>query len=108
MSLSDSLGPLIVPPKRSDVQTPGRPAAQTPRRADVQPFGRLDAQPSERPGLPLQGTAKRSHPDFAKKTLYVRRSTMRDAFRKYQDAGGKEESDLVQMLLEQYAGGPRG
>lgn len=98
-NLADSLGPLIVPPKRSDAQTPKRSNAPTPQRPG--------ASTPRRPELPLQGTAISRHPDFTKKTLYVRSSTMLDAFRKYQDGGGKTESELVQMLLERYVGGVR-
>jgi len=103
--VADALGPLLgETPGRRDVKTlkrsgPARTAgAQTPKR--------LDVQASRRPELPLQGTAKYKHPDFTKKTLYVRKSTMRDAFRKYQDEqAGTEESELVEMLLRAYAGG---
>ena len=112
MSLADSLGPLIVKdptPKRSD--------AQTPKRSGVQPFTQEQrenvkaataGQRDRRPELPLQGTAKSKHPDFQKKTLYVRKATMRDAMRLYEDEGGVEASDLVQMLLERYVGGQHG
>jgi len=60
---------------------------------------------AKRPGLPLQGTAKSKHPDFAKKTLYIRKSTMRDAMRRYEDAGGAEESELIELLLQGYVSG---
>ena len=85
-NLSDSLGSLV--PKRSD--------AQTPKRAN--------AQAAKRPELPLQGTAMSRHPDFVKKTLYVRASTSREAMRRYEDEGGKTESERVQMRVERYAG----
>jgi hypothetical protein len=90
MGIAEALGNLNPPPAR-------RPNAQTPKRLSV-------ATP-ERPRLALQGTAKSKHPDFVKKTLYVRERTMRDAFRRYQDAGGKDESDLVEMLLGKYLAG---
>ena len=101
--ISDALGPLIVVPKnvrRSDVQTPSR--------LDADQVARPAVQSPRRPELPLKGTAKSKHPDFQKKTLYVRKSTMRDAMRRYEDEGGVEESDLVQMLLERYVGGEHG
>ena len=117
MGISEALGPLL------DEETPRRLSVQTPKRLNASPSGRLSVQPSERrdvqtpkrpgveaferPGLPLQATAKSKHPDFEKKTLYVRTATMRDAFRKYQDAGGVDQSDLVEMLLREYAKGGR-
>jgi hypothetical protein len=89
MSLADALGPLTARAKRSDAQTPTRSDAQTPRRSEIA----------------LQGTAKSAHPEYAKKTLYLRRSTMRDAMRRYEDSGGKEESELVELLLIEYVRG---
>lgn len=55
--------------------------------------------------LPLQGTAKSKHPDFHKKTVYVRKRTAREAMRKFEDQDGKEFSDLVEMLLQRYVSG---
>jgi hypothetical protein len=98
MGIAEALGNLNPPPAR-------RPNAQTPKRLSVAPSKRLSGETPERPGLALQGTAKSKHPDFVKKTLYVRERTMRDAFRRYQDAGGKDESDLVEMLLGKYLAG---
>jgi hypothetical protein len=73
--------------KRSDAQTPKRPAIQA----------------AERPALALQGTAKSKHPEFEKSTIYVRSATRKAAFRKWEDRQGGDFSDLVQKLLEDYA-----
>lgn len=95
--------------KRAGGQSAAQPGVQTAKpatgRSGVQASGRSDVQAASRTGLPLQGTAKRNHPDFAKKTLYVRKATMRDAMRRYEDAGGEEESELVELLLRDYAKG---
>jgi len=54
--------------------------------------------------LPLQGTAKSQHPEFGKRTIYVRDATHKAALRKWEDAGGGDFSDLVEMLLQRYGG----
>jgi hypothetical protein len=87
-----------------------RPGASTLKRSDAQTPKRSTTQTPKRPELALQGTAKSRHPDFAKKTLYIRKSTMRDAMRRYEDEyvdqeRRAEESDLVEMLLREYAHG---
>ena len=68
--------------------------------------GRSGSQALKRPaaGLPLQGTAKRSHPDFAPVKVYLRKETRRAAERKWVDANGGDFSDLVEMLLQKYVG----
>lgn len=48
---------------------------------------------------------KNKDPEFVKKTLYVKRSTMRKALRKFEDAGRRQESDLVENLLRDYVSG---
>ena len=55
-----------------------------------------------RPPLPLQGTAKSTHPEFAAVKIYLRKETRKLAERKYEDAGGGDFSDLVETLLGQY------
>ena len=70
----------------------GRPNAQTSERPDVQ-------TPMK---IPLQSTGKRNHPQFAKKTIYLRKDTVKAAMRKYEDAGGTEISELVETLLTKY------
>ena len=108
--IANALGPLKL---LRQAGTPGRPDSQPSERPgapDVQhasTLGRPDARTPERPALPLQGTAKRSHPDFGKRTIYVRDRTHRDALRKYEDAGGKEFSELVETLLQEYVGRSR-
>ena len=116
-------------PERPDVQTPKRPDsqtaerlttqtpnhsdAQTAKRSDVQAAKRSDrqtpkrpaVQASERSGLPLQGTAKSKHPDFEKKTLYLRAATCKRAGRKWEDADCGDFSDLVEALLQAYVEG---
>lgn len=54
--------------------------------------------------LPLQGTGKRSHPDFAAVKVYLRKDTHKRAKRKFEDAGGDDFSDLVEQLLKEYLG----
>ena len=108
--IAQSLGPLKL---LKGQRTPGRPDAQAAGSADVQEPGSLNTQTSGRPGvqaaapspLPLQGTAKRSHPDFSKRTIYVRDRTHRAALRKWEDAGRTEFSDLVEELLQAYVAG---
>ncbi len=45
---------------------------------------------------------KSSNPDYERMTVYVRKDTRRDAKRKFEDGGGRDESDLVQDLLAAY------
>jgi hypothetical protein len=60
--------------------------------------------------LPLQGTAKSSHPDFTAVKIFVRRETHKAAGRKWQDAtpgsfgvsAPRDFSDLVEQLLQKY------
>ena len=86
----------------SDGQQPDRLNSEAPARRNSQNAGRLDGQTARRSGLPLQGVAKSKHPDYCNQTVYVRKQTMRDAMRLYEDGGGTEKSVLVQELLEHY------
>ena len=60
------------------------------------------AKASPRAPLPLQGTAKSTHPEFAAVKIYLRKETRKLAERKNEDAGGGDFSDLVEELLAQY------
>lgn len=111
MGVADALGPLIdaETPKRASVETPRRLDAPTPKRRDAQTPKLLAVETPRRPELALQGAAKSTHPDYAKKTLYVRKSTMREAMYRYEGDGGAEASELVERLLLEYVrGGFRG
>jgi hypothetical protein len=63
---------------------------------------------SPRAPLPLQGTSKKLHPDFSQMTTYVRKATKKAAWRRFEDEGGVEISDLVEILLDRYAAGQLG
>ena len=54
--------------------------------------------------LPLQGTAKSSHPEYTAVKIFVRRETHKAAGRKWQDAEGGDFSDLIEQLLQKYLG----
>ena len=114
--VADALGPLtatpdVQTPKRSSVQTFSRPGAQTSARPSVETPKRSDAQAPKRLGvqastpLPPRGTAKSQHPEFGKRTIYVRDTTHKAALRKWEDADGGDFSDLVEDLLLKYTGG---
>jgi hypothetical protein len=52
---------------------------------------------------PTPGTAaKYTNPDFMQLKVYVRRKTKTAAARKWEDSGGRELSELIETLLEQY------
>ena len=74
-------------PKARSTQAPKRLSSGEPRAA-----------------LPLQGTAKSRHPEFEAVKVYVRRETRKRAWRRWEDAGGGDFSDLVEMLLQKYLG----
>lgn len=86
----------------SEVEPPKHPGLPAKKRSSVQTAKRLDVEPGN---LPLQGIAKSKHPQFAPVTIYVRKATRTDAWRKWEDAQGGDFSDLVQMLLEKYLEG---
>jgi hypothetical protein len=46
--------------------------------------------------------AKYTNPDFMQLKVYVRRKTKTAAARKWEDSGGRELSELIETLLEQY------
>jgi hypothetical protein len=75
-----------------EAQAPAAPKTQAPKRLGV-------GGPKH---LPLQGTAKSKHPDFEPVKVYVRRVTRKQAWRKWEDAGGGDFSDLVETLLHEY------
>lgn len=72
------------------------------REDSAQPATPVVKTSPPRSPLPLQGTAKSTHPEFAAVKIYLRKETRKLAERKYEDAGGGDFSDLVGMLLDQY------
>jgi len=53
--------------------------------------------------VPSSGTgAKYTDPDFMQLKVYVRRKTKTAAARKWEDGGGRELSELIETLLNQY------
>jgi hypothetical protein len=60
---------------------------------------------SRRPGL-VSGAAraKSCDPAFEQMKVYVRSATKRRAWRKWEDQGGGDLSDLVEQLLQKYLG----
>jgi hypothetical protein len=81
-----------------EAREPERPSTQAPKRVSTQG---PKLEPRRAP-LPLQGTAKSSHPDFTAVKIFVRRQTHKTAARKWQDAEGGDFSDLVETLLQKY------
>jgi len=51
---------------------------------------------------PVRATGKSSSPDFERLTIYVRKDTKKAATRKWEDATGRDMSDLVEDLLTHY------
>jgi hypothetical protein len=80
-------------PVRRGRDAPVRPSPR-PRAAVAAP-SRLIA---------LDGTAKSRHPEYEGAKIYVRKSTKKQAWRKWEDEDGGDFSDLVQHLLEEYLG----
>lgn len=76
--------------QRPSTQVPKRPVPQGPK-----------LEPRRAP-LPLQGTAKSSHPEYTAVKIFVRRETHKAAGRKWEDAEGGDFSDLVEQLLQKY------
>jgi hypothetical protein len=100
MGVAEALGPLLdaQTPKRRDASTARRPVVATPKRSDVATPRRSDAQTPKR-------LAKSLDSRYSKKTLYVLTETMDDAWHRYRKEGGKEESELVERLLREFAAG---
>jgi hypothetical protein len=82
-------------------QEPEPPSAQVPKRSKI--IDSLKPGPRLAP-LPLQGTAKSTHPEYTAVKVFVRRQTHKLAGRKWEDEEGGDFSDLVQQLLERYLG----
>ena len=82
------------------------PRQQNPETS--QPISETAAAEKPRPqtahkSVPTSGTgAKYTDPDFMQLKVYVRRKTKTAAARKWEDSGGRELSELVETLLEQY------
>lgn len=49
-------------------------------------------------------TGKSANPDYEKVTLYARKDLRRRAERKFEDEGGRDLSDLLEVLLIKYLG----
>jgi hypothetical protein len=90
MSLASSLAPRQQKPESSQ-PIPETAAAEKPRPRTAHK------------SVPTPGTgAKYTDPDFMQLKVYVRRKTKTAAARKWEDSGGRELSELVETLLEQY------
>lgn len=87
-------------PEQIDLEeVTGKPAQQPkPRRT------RATAAAPTPLAAPAPTGAKYSNPDFMQLKVYVRRKTKTAAARKWEDAGGRDLSDLVENLLQQYLG----
>jgi hypothetical protein len=57
---------------------------------------------SHKSGPTPSTAAKYTNPDFMQLKVYVRRKTKTAAARKWEDSGGRELSELIETLLEQY------
>lgn len=82
-------------PERPSTQVPKRQSAHVPERSGPK------LEPRRAP-LPLQGTAKSSHPEYTAVKIFVRRQTHKAAGRKAEDDGIGDFSDLVEGLLQKY------
>lgn len=58
--------------------------------------------PEKKKAATVRTTGKSSDDDYERLTVYVLKTTKRDAGRKWEDATGKDMSDLVQQLLAKY------
>lgn len=58
-----------------------------------------DNKKEDRAARPLR---KKGNPEFDQVTIYIPKDMHRDAWRKWQDAGGKEFSDLCEKLCGEY------
>jgi hypothetical protein len=97
MSLADAFAGM------KEAREPERPSTQVPKGASTHaPKNSGPKLEPRRAPLPLQGTAKSSHPDFTAVKIFVRRETHKAAARKWQDADGGDFSDLVETLLQKY------
>jgi hypothetical protein len=61
------------------------------------------AKPAQSAPAP-RAMSKSTDPSFERLTVYVRKTTKRDAVRKWEDGGGGDMSDLVEKLLSDYLG----
>jgi hypothetical protein len=94
MSLADAFAGMkkAQEPERSGTQAPKHPSVQGPKLLSTQ-------VPK---ALPLQNTAKSSHPEYTAVKIFVRKQTHKAAGRKWEDADGGDFSDLVEQLLQKY------
>jgi len=63
-------------------------------------------EPKTQHQTPVSGrvVGKRSNPDYEAVKVLVRKDTRRIAARKWEDEGGRDLSDLIQKLLNEYIG----
>jgi hypothetical protein len=54
------------------------------------------------PAEPTRQPGKSRNDDFERLTVYVRKDTKKEAARKWEDATGRDTSDLIQHLLTKY------
>ena len=90
MSLASSLAP-----RQQTTETPQR-NAEAVAVEKLKPRTAHGSAPAPATG------AKYTDPDFMQLKVYVRRKTKTAAARKWEDSGGRELSELVETLLNQY------
>ena len=93
-NLGASLGGYQEPetaPKQTDIEDlTGKP--KQPRRKKPQAEGKAW----------VRGEGKSSNPNYARLSVYVPTALRKKAERKWEDATGKDASDLIESLLTQY------
>lgn len=85
MSLASSLAPIQPKLEATQAQTEKRPAIQQAKSES-----------------PAAKGAKYTDPDFMQLKVYVRRKTKIAAAHKWENNGGRELSELIETLLNQY------
>lgn len=102
MNLKDAFAGISAAREEAGAQEPKPLSTQAPKHPGAQAPKRLSTQAPKH--LPLQKTGKSSHPEYEAVKIYIRKQTRKEAFRKWEDAGDGDFSDLIQHLLEQYVG----
>lgn len=81
---------------------PDEPAEEVTPPLSAQVPKRLSSEAPKSIALPLQGTAKSRHPEYAAYKIYLRKKTRVAAERKAQDEEGIDFSELCEKLLVEY------
>jgi hypothetical protein len=103
MSLADAFAGLKDARGTQVRKRPKLVSAQAPRAVtEVTSSERKGGRGESPSALPLQGTAKSTHPEFAAVKIFVRKRTHKAAGRKWEDDQGGDFSDLVEKLLSEY------